>query len=590
MASGRMAFIARAPSDWCSSAVHLVVDVSARHADRLEAGEHGLEEARLRLLALLAGGLALELADARAAGEDVRGGGVGNVLAQQGLGDPAGANVRTVTGDVRLAAQRVHDVELAGMAGRQLLELPAKDDVVPGLVAVDQDVAQLHPGLEAVPDDAHVRHDPGTGADVDQSVGARLDVGGEDVRAAEAGEHHAGAGRHAVGQEWRHQRRVLGGPRDVQLFLDGHRDAAVVRRRAHRVGPRRLALALDVLEELDEAVQRRELVRADGQELPGLVLHALAAGEEHQGGGVGGLADGLLDDGLELPDARPGRSPGSRLAGLLEGRFQELVLDLGHRRGQRSARAHRGDRGRARGAVLGVVQPIQGRHDRVLLHLVHPGRPRRAAAGLDLTPTGGAGPAAASDLAEAPDGGDAFARDEQPGVLAPHAEPGGPLEVLLLRAAAVAVAVDVDVVEHDAALVLVVAAADEDLRPVGVDHHSDPVQGALVLMEGSHAIREGLSRGRRCRSAWRARRARGWSSAEIGSGRRQAQWMAAVAAAASVESVAGAGAQCSSNTATRSRATMWASRPSMRCRGKKYTSSPSFMNAIDGLLGGMSGK
>src|ERR1700686_3109601 len=100
-----------------------------------------------------------------------------------------------------------------------------------------------------------------------------------------------------------------------------------------------------------------------------------------------------------------------------------------------------------------------------------------------------AGSRGASDLAEAPHRGHALARDEQPGVLLPDTEPGGPLEVLLLRSAAVAVAVDVDVVEHDAALVLVVTAADEDLRPGGVDHHGDPVQGALVLVEGSHAVR-----------------------------------------------------------------------------------------------------
>src|SRR6202158_3328639 len=98
------------------------MDVSARHADRFEAGEDRLEKARLRLLALLAGGLALELADARPAGEDVRRGGVGAGLAQRRLGDPAGANVRAITGDVRLAAQRVHDLEPAGMASRELFE------------------------------------------------------------------------------------------------------------------------------------------------------------------------------------------------------------------------------------------------------------------------------------------------------------------------------------------------------------------------------------------------------------------------------------------------------------------------------------
>src|ERR1700674_210824 len=321
----------------CASAVHLVMDVSARHADRFEAGEHRLEKARLRLLALLAGGLALELADARPASEDVRRGGIGDVFAQQRLGDPAGANVGAVTGDVRLAAQRVHDLEPARMAGSQLLELAAEDDVVPGLVAVDQDVAQLHPGLEAVPDDAQVGDDPGTGADVDQAVGARLEAGWQDVRTAEAGEHHAGAGGHAIGQERRHQRRVLGDPREVELLLDRHRQPAVVRRRAHRIGPRRLPLALDVLEEFDEAIQRRELVRPDGEELSGLVLHPLAAGEEHQGGGVGGLADRLLDDGLELADARAG-SPGPRLGSLLEGRIQHVVLIRSRRR---RCRGHR---------------------------------------------------------------------------------------------------------------------------------------------------------------------------------------------------------------------------------------------------------
>src|SRR5258708_38087798 len=123
-------------------AVDLVMAVGARHADRLEAGEDGLEEARLRLLALLARRLALELADAGAAGVDQRRAGVRDVLAQQRLRDPAGAHVRAVAGDVRLAAQGVDELELAGMARGEVLELAAEDDVVPGLVAVDQDVAQ----------------------------------------------------------------------------------------------------------------------------------------------------------------------------------------------------------------------------------------------------------------------------------------------------------------------------------------------------------------------------------------------------------------------------------------------------------------
>src|SRR6202011_2561379 len=94
-ACGRPAGV-RGPRPSGRSAVHLVVDLRPRHADRLEAGEHGLEEARLRLLALLAGGLALELADPRAAGENVRGCRSENGLAQQGFGDPADADVGTV--------------------------------------------------------------------------------------------------------------------------------------------------------------------------------------------------------------------------------------------------------------------------------------------------------------------------------------------------------------------------------------------------------------------------------------------------------------------------------------------------------------
>src|SRR6202035_1193937 len=92
-----------------------------------------------------------------------------------------------------------------------------------------------------------------------------------------------------------------------------------------------------------------------------------------------------------------------------------------------------------------------------------------------------------SDLPQPAHRGDPVVGDEEAVVLLEDAEAGGLLEVVLLGAAALTVAMDIDVVEHDAAGVHVVAAADEDLRTGGVDHHGDPVQLALALVEGAHA-------------------------------------------------------------------------------------------------------
>src|SRR5262249_40352919 len=68
--------------------------------------------------------------------------------------------------------------------------------------------------------------------------------------------------------ERREQGRVLGRPRDVWLLLDGDGDEALVRRGGQRVGPRRLALALEVLQERRPGRQVRGLGRGDGAELP----------------------------------------------------------------------------------------------------------------------------------------------------------------------------------------------------------------------------------------------------------------------------------------------------------------------------------
>src|SRR4029078_10649356 len=71
--------------------VALPVDPLVRHAEALHVFEVGLQEAWRRLLAFLFGGLALEFADAGAAGEDLDGGGVGDEFADQLSAAPAAA-------------------------------------------------------------------------------------------------------------------------------------------------------------------------------------------------------------------------------------------------------------------------------------------------------------------------------------------------------------------------------------------------------------------------------------------------------------------------------------------------------------------
>ena len=92
-------------------------------------------------------------------------------------------------------------------------------------------------------------------------------------------------------------------PGHEALFLDGHGEVALVRRRAHRIGARRLGLPLEVLEERGEAVERLELVGIDRQEMPGLVVEPVVAGKEHERRGVGRLDDDVGDHHLELLDS-----------------------------------------------------------------------------------------------------------------------------------------------------------------------------------------------------------------------------------------------------------------------------------------------
>src|SRR6185295_11712952 len=113
--------------------VALVVNPLVRDADRLEGVDDGFEESWLGLLALLPGRHAVELGDAGAAGEDLHGRGVGDVLANQLFGDASLADVRR-RGEIRLAGEGVDDPQLVGIVPAQLLELAAEDDVLPGLV------------------------------------------------------------------------------------------------------------------------------------------------------------------------------------------------------------------------------------------------------------------------------------------------------------------------------------------------------------------------------------------------------------------------------------------------------------------------
>jgi len=157
------------------------------------------------------------------------------------------------------------------------------------------------------------RDDAGARADVNDVVGAGLDVGRQRVGAGEARDHQARAPCRALHEQRREQRRVFGGARRVALLLDRERELLLVGRGGHRVRPRRLLLPLQVLEERGEAPERLELVGVDGQEMAGLVVQAIVAGEQHQGGGVGCLRDDVGDHDLHLLDAAAGRCGFDRL-------------------------------------------------------------------------------------------------------------------------------------------------------------------------------------------------------------------------------------------------------------------------------------
>ena len=107
------------------------------------------------------------------------------------------------------------------------------------------------------------------------------------------------------------------------------------------------------------------------------------------------------------------------------------------------------------------------------------------------------------------------------------------LEVLGLGSTSGSVLMLVDIEEMDDMVVHVIAPADVDLGTLGVDGHGDPVERRAVVMKGAHQ-----------------------------------------------------GVQCLSKIAVSSRPKVWASRPSMRCRGMKSTSLPSLKSAIEGLDGG----
>ena len=75
-----------------------------------------------------------------------------------------------------------------------------------------------------------IRHAARSGADVDDVIGPRADVGRQRIGTGEPGHHEPHAARRALGQQRRQERRELRRARDVALFLDRHRQVALVRR------------------------------------------------------------------------------------------------------------------------------------------------------------------------------------------------------------------------------------------------------------------------------------------------------------------------------------------------------------------------
>ena len=148
-----------------------------------------------------------------------------------------------------------------------------------------------------------VRHAARSRTHVDDVIGARAHVGGQRVRTGEARHHQTHPTRRAFDEQRRQQRRKLGRPGDVPLLLDRDGEVSLVRRRAHRVGARRLALPFQILQKRREPLERLELVGIDGQKMSGAVLEAIVAGEQHQRGRVRRLDDDVGDHHLELFDA-----------------------------------------------------------------------------------------------------------------------------------------------------------------------------------------------------------------------------------------------------------------------------------------------
>ena len=76
-----------------------------------------------------------------------------------------------------LSAQGVDDLQTVRMLALEGFELVAEDDVVAGLVAVQQSLARFHALVERMLQDAEVWDAAAAGTDVDQVIGRASDRG-----------------------------------------------------------------------------------------------------------------------------------------------------------------------------------------------------------------------------------------------------------------------------------------------------------------------------------------------------------------------------------------------------------------------------
>ena len=157
--------------------MRLSLDAGVRHAERLEIGQHGFEEAWLRLLALFFRGLAVEFRNARAADVESRSyrGRESARAATSALTRPFRTNgPHNATSGSRVSVWIT--LSRSGCFASKLDERVTENDVAPCLVRVDEGVPEPRVILQRVLQHREVRDAARSGADMHDVIGLRVDV------------------------------------------------------------------------------------------------------------------------------------------------------------------------------------------------------------------------------------------------------------------------------------------------------------------------------------------------------------------------------------------------------------------------------